>query len=334
MITLKTRKVGIGPALKAIVKLCYFSDLSVLLVGASGIGKTEIIRQIANELEIDCVVMDLSILEPVDLTGLPVDNGDTVTYHPPDFLPKTRGIFFLDELNRASPQMLKASLQLLSARRLNQYELPCGCLPVAAVNPQDNENYDTNQMDDAMLARFVIIEVEPSVAEWVKWAETANVHEAVLNFVRVSPGIFDGRMSNPRAWTKVSTLLHTFSCGAFDNDTLQAAIEGCVGVALATAFIATLRIPKSIKLPDPADIVFKYKKVRDVVQKSCASGNTSVVSSICHSVALYLQNPQTANAVKASAPAMANLVQFHSDLPAEFRTQFAAFAPWAVAGGH
>lgn len=331
---MKKSKVKIGAGLKEIITLCFLTKLPLLLDGETGIGKTEIIVEVARELGIECIVCDLTIMEPVDLIGLPVKEGSTVKYLPPDFLPKKgNGIHFLDELNRAAQQMLNGCLQLLSGRRLNQYQLPDGWLVIAAVNPDDNDAYQTNKLDDAMLARFVLVEVEPCVKSWIQWAEKNDVHEAVIAFVKETPKIFNSRKSNPRAWKKISAFLKYHQRGNYNIDTLQAVVEGCVGVELAVAFIATLRRPESCKVPDPALIVDDYAKARKLVCTFSKNGNTPALESLCQQMFRFLQDPKIEAKIRNCPKEMANLLQFRSDLMAEFQSKLDDHAPWIVKGG-
>lgn len=331
---MRTIKTAIGRTLQEVLVLCYNANEPVLLVGGTGIGKTQVVEQTAKELNIACRLFDTTITEPVDLVGLPQINGATVRYVPPEILPRDgAGFVFLDELNRASQQMRNATLQLICSRRLNQYMLPPKWLPVAAVNPSDDENYDTSRLDHAMMARFVKVEVEASVEHWATWAEKAGVHDAVVAYVKATPKVFDAPQSNPRAWTKVSALLHKYECGTYSKDALQVAVCGCVGVELAVAFLRTLRAPASAKVPAPDAIVGGYAKVRHIIQGFKASGNTPCLHSVCQQLFLYLQNPKNDAAIKASPKAIENLTAFRSDLSAEFRKQLDEHAPWIAKGG-
>jgi MoxR-like ATPase len=94
-----------------------------------GVGKSELIETAAEEIGIKAIVRDLSLMEPPDLVGLPRAAGKTTVFLPPKFLP-TRGKGFLvfEELNRCEPYMRAPCLQLLTARKLNDYDLPEGWL--------------------------------------------------------------------------------------------------------------------------------------------------------------------------------------------------------------
>jgi len=326
---MKITKVIVGPALKDILALCYKAKTTPVLVGKTGVGKSEMVAEFAMDSGIECRVLDLTIMEPVDLIGLPEKNGTTVRYLPPETLPQTgKGILFLDEINRATRQMLNGSLQLLSARRLNAYLLPPEWMIAAAINPDDDDNYDTNRLDDAMMARFIKIEVEPSVSSWIQYAEKSGHHAAVIAFVKSMPKIFDARMSNPRAWTKISKLVYAWEQSRQSMDPLQAVIQGSVGNELAVAFISTLRNPAAVKGPSPENIVNDYKRVRGVIRGYGKAGDTARLESVCQQMFLHLQDPVVENAIKRSKQNLSNLAQFRSDLMAEFRVKLDSHAPW------
>ena len=332
---MKPSKTPVGPKLKSLINLCYNANNPFLLEGPTGIGKTDFVFQAAREMKIDTLVLDLTLMEPVDLIGLPEKGGGTVIYIPPELLPRNgRGILFLDELNRASKAMLSACMQLLSARRLNQYILPPGWLPAAAVNPQDSDDYDTNRFDNAMMARFVKIDVEPHVGNWAEWAEESDIHRAVIDYVTSTPKIFDSRMSNPRAWAKISALINAFEKGTFDQDVLRTAIAGCVGVELAVAFIRTMRIPKLAKIPSPENVINGYARVSSLIKDRAANGDTAFLEAICCRMGDHLQNPRNEAACKCSNTAMSNLFKFRAELPAEFKKKLDARAPWLANGGN
>ena len=69
-----------GRRLVNLIKLAYSADLPVMLIGGHGIGKSEMLQQAARELNIDCLVRDLSLMEPPDLIGIPHVEGGVTRY--------------------------------------------------------------------------------------------------------------------------------------------------------------------------------------------------------------------------------------------------------------
>jgi MoxR-like ATPase len=124
-------------------------------------------------------------MEPPDLVGLPKLDGSVTRFLPPSFLPTGgKGLLVFEELNRCPTYMRAPCLQLLTARTLNDYELPAGWLPVAAINPPD-QGYEAEELDPALRSRFVQAVVEPDREEWLAWARTVGTHAAVLAYFHI-----------------------------------------------------------------------------------------------------------------------------------------------------
>lgn len=184
--------------------------LSSILWGPTGIGKSSIVKQAAEELEYNLVDIRLSQREAVDILGMPftshVTIKDKVTgeekqigtldhYSPKWFveaLHKGKTILFLDELNRARPEVLQAVFELALDRRLNGQKLPDDVVVISACNPPD-QRYDTVEFDDALAARFMHIHVQPDQEVWMDWAKSTkkgtdrpNIHPHITNFIASS----------------------------------------------------------------------------------------------------------------------------------------------------
>ena len=152
---LRPLAVPVGPRLERVLTVAYRARRAVLLEGPTGVGKSEIVRRVAQALAIDTVVLDLSLLEPPDSVGLPMVKDGRTEYALPHVLPRAgSGILLIEELNRAERYIQQPALQLLSARRLHEYVLPEGWVCVATVNPQTSE-YHVTALDKALRARFL-----------------------------------------------------------------------------------------------------------------------------------------------------------------------------------
>lgn len=144
--------VPIGPRVVEVLDIAYRARRAVLLEGSTGIGKSQIVSEFAKARGLGFVVLDLSLLEPPDLIGLPVMEDGRTRYAYPAELPRDGcGVLMLEELNRAEIPVMQPALQLLSARRLHAYELPEGWTCVAAINPEDGD-YQVNRLDPALRA--------------------------------------------------------------------------------------------------------------------------------------------------------------------------------------
>ena len=164
-----------------------------MLHGSPGVGKSDVVRQVAKKLDISMIDLRLSQLDPVDLRGVPsvekakgASSGATV-WNVPSFLPtEGKGILFLDEINSAAQATQAAAYQLVLDRKLGDYEMPPGWAIVAAGN-RASDRAIVNQMSTALKNRFAHINYEVNNEDWCEWALTHDIAIEVLGFIRFRP---------------------------------------------------------------------------------------------------------------------------------------------------
>src|SRR3954447_4944393 len=242
----------IARALAALVP----SRRPVYVWGPPGCGKSSVVRQAATTLSFDLVDVRATLLDPVDLRGLPRLDGETAVWCPPAFLPRSgEGVLFLDELAQAPPLVQAACLQLVLDRRVGEYELPPGWCVIAASNRQE-DRAGAHRLISPLLNRFVHLDLEVSHDDWHDWAVQANVAPEVRSFLRYRPALlfaFDPSTNarsfpTPRSWEFVSQVLpHT------PTELLHPVVAGCVGEGPAAEFVGFVRIYKD--LPDPDQVL-------------------------------------------------------------------------------
>jgi hypothetical protein len=309
--------VAAGRPLLQLLRLCWKARRPVLLKGHTGIGKSELLKHFAAQQAIACIIRDLSLMEPPDLVGMPQLADGRTRFLPPAFLPTAgQGLLVLEEVNRAPEFMRGPCLQLLTERALNDYRLPEGWLPVAAINPAD-DGYDAAELDPALLSRFVQITVVPDRQEWLTWARAGGIHEDVIAFVNANPSVFGTVPSNPRAWHYVSDLLHKAAEFCTPSELLQAAVAGCVGVEMAVAFA---RFRRGGDEPLTADQVLSAyrthgKRLRGWVE----AGKTDLVDATLKKVLTRLQAETHFAEVRDDKKSWQNLSRFLADLPGDLR---------------
>lgn len=315
------RTVTAGSRVVRLIQWAYKADQPVLLIGKHGVGKSTLLDQAARVLQVRCVVRDLSMMEPTDLAGIPSIGDDGRTrYAPPSFLPADGcGLLVFEELNRCPPYMQAPCLQLLTCRFLNDYQLPPGWLPVAAINP-DGEDYHVDELDPALLSRFLQVRVVATPAEWSKWAgKHGRVHTKVTSFVEQTPGIFDDPVSNPRAWTYASNLLRVWEANGRDEELLVDGLAGVVGERWARAF---LQFYSDKKKPLCAkDIVENYPGRRSTVKQWLAEASLDLVAASIESLKGHLISPGNWEALMQDAQKTENVRRFLSDLPPDLKRQ-------------
>jgi len=269
----------------------------LFLWGPPGIGKSELVEGIANELGGLMIDLRLGQMEPTDIRGIPFYNKDIgkMDWAPPVELPDEATaaqypivVLFLDELNSAAPSVQSAAYQLILNRRIGKYKLPDNVVMVAAGNRESDKGV-TYRMPTPLANRFIHQEMKVDFASWQEWAVNNRIHKDVvgyLSFAKQDLYDFDAKSASrafatPRSWTFVSQLLDDAS----DDDTIMNLIAGTVGEGLAVKFMAHKKVAG--KMPNPADIL--SGKVKDLQVKE-VSAMYSLVISMCYELKGAIEN--------------------------------------------
>ena len=223
------------------------SVLPPLMVwGAPGLGKSSIIKQVANEFGIGFIDVRLAQREPVDVRGLPVPDRDRkcVDWFVSGEWPRDgRGILLFDELTAADRSLQVAAYELILDRRLGElYKVPDGWFICAAGNRVDDSAVATT-MSSALSNRFLHVELREDVDAWAKWATAHSIHPSVIGFLRYRPEcLFRQKDENlergwptPRAWERVSIMLETLP--KEKESLLRKLVYGLVGNSAGMEFI-------------------------------------------------------------------------------------------------
>ena len=167
------------------------ADIAILVRGPHGIGKSQLFRQIAKNLgfaEEDFIDRRLSQMTEGDLLGLPELTDGVTRFAPPDWFMaacKAPKIVLLDEFNRATPEVMQCGFQIVLDHELNGWKLHPETRVYAAINA--SAEYTVNEMDPALLDRFWVIDLEPTVEDWLTWAKPAGVDDLIIDFIRQQP---------------------------------------------------------------------------------------------------------------------------------------------------
>ena len=322
----------------------------VMLHGSPGVGKSQVVKQVADKLGIEMIDLRLSQLDPVDLRGVPsVDKtkvGKTevgkTSWNVPSFLPTDgSGILFLDEINSAAQATQAAAYQLVLDRKLGDYELPPGWAMVAAGN-RSTDRAIVNAMSTALKNRFTHLNYEVNNEDWCEWALTHNIAIEVLGFIRFRPMLlneFEQRneskeekervqrlkdaqdFATPRSWEFLSKVVQQKP----GNDVEYELYTGIVGEGAAAEFMGYL------------------KYYRDLPNLDALLMNPGAAKVPEEPATLY--SLSTGLATKATQDNMERVVKYALRLPAEFQvllmkdaitrdndlTQTKSFNEWAIA---
>lgn len=227
------------------------TDQNIMLTGRHGIGKSEILTHFYAERGMKVVTLFLGQMsDPGDLIGLPNKNEQTgkTDFMPPYWFPMDGEpiVLFLDELNRARPEVLQTVMDLVLNRKLAGRQLPKGSVIISAVN--EGDEYQLTDLDPALVSRFNIYQFRPTTAEWLLWAQENGLDERVIYFISNNADWLDenikqadeyvGLEKSPdrRAWKKMSDLIK----GIDSLDDYKKFVAGIIGVAATAAFYASV----------------------------------------------------------------------------------------------
>lgn len=230
--------------------------LPVLLAGAPGIGKTDLVRQAAEACGARLIVSHPVVSDPTDFKGLPgIVDGKA------EFLPygdlralcsaTELTVCLLDDVGQAPPAVQAAAMQWLLARRVNGHAVSDWVTFLAATNRRQDKAGVSGVLEPVKSRFASILTVEADLDDWTSWALSHDVQAEIIAFLRFRPGLLhDFRPTAdltqspcPRTWAAASRLI---GLGIDDPETLT----GAVGEGAATELAAFLRIWRQLPSPD------------------------------------------------------------------------------------
>ena len=285
----ETRQVTSVQAKRSLLK-AFKHQRPLFLWGPPGIGKSELVADIAQELNGYMIDLRLGQMEPTDIRGIPFYNKDAgkMDWAEPIDLPSEElaeqypiVVLFLDEMNSAAPSVQAAAYQLILNRRIGKYKLPKNVVLVAAGNRESDKGV-TYRMPTPLANRFIHQEMKVDFSSWQEWAVTHNIHKDVIGYLcsnKQDLYDFDPKSSSrafatPRSWSFVSEIL---ADDDGDEETITNLISGTIGEGLAIKFNAHRKI--SGRMPNPEDILSGKVTTLDVKELSAMY---SLVISMCY----------------------------------------------------
>lgn len=316
--------------LKQFLPYAFKVKASVIVHGLHGIGKSQVIKQFAEENKMQFIDRRLSQIESGELMGLPDVSGEVTKYKTPSWLPtdpKSKGILFLDEINRARRDVLQGVFQLVLDRQLGDYTLPEGWAVVSAVNPNTDDYDVTNVFDEALMDRFLHVKLTPSVDEFLAFARSQkNVELSFLDYLQMNEQSLENgklntftldRKPSRRSNMKAAELL----ASGLPEELVVEGIGGLIGTTNAVAYTSWMKEREVVPFSGE-EIVKKFDKLTDKIAKyadiTATTGRHDVLQMSLDNLSEYIST----NYKKIKPEGYSNIRKFVSCIPKDLGQSF------------
>lgn len=326
---------------------------TVCIEGAPGGGKTTIVREVADSLDVPVVELHMPTMLVEDFGVLYPDSTDsaqstpTLSYRLPQWFPDEAnpdtpkdGILLFDDRNQASPDLQKVLANICQARTLHGHRLPDGWQVVSTGNRQ-SDRAGANRVLSHLRNRETVITLDTSVPDWTRWAAAHGVAPEVVAFINFRPDLlhdFDAARDvnpTPRSWVDGVSAMLTSPSPLPDGADYEV-FAGAVGEGAATEFVGFLRTWRS--LPDVNGIFANPQSATvptapDVLYALCGALAKHVTAATMGAFVEYLARIPKEFSVLAMRIAIDSdtaLVKDGKRPQEESLQRHAAFVKWAV----
>ena len=246
---------------------------NIMLMGKHGIGKSEILTKYYEKKGMKVIPLFVGQMsDPGDIIGLPYQNNEThrTEFMLPYWFPTDNRpiVLFLDELNRARPELMQVIMDLVLNKKLAGKKLPEGSIIISAINSGDE--YILTDMDPALISRFNVYTFKPTIKEWLSWAINSGVNDMVIDFISTHEDLLDvefcdgdnlqQKSFDRRSWTRVSDILNH---KPFENSPVyRKMLCGIVGDIAGAKFFNHAEQGSMVKCDD---ILLNFDSVKDKI---------------------------------------------------------------------
>jgi MoxR-like ATPase len=242
--------------LKDTIKSTFPIQRTLCIEGSPGGGKTTIVHQVAEELDIPVIERHMPTMLVEDFGILFPKEGNGLEYKLPDWFPvkgkaPDKGILLFDDRNQASSDLQKVLANICQARTLHGTPMPDGWQVISTGNRQA-DRAGANRVLSHLRNRETVVELETHLDDWTTWALDNNVRSEVVSFIRFRPALlhdFDAQRdqnATPRSWVEgVSDVL-----GTVPAEAEYESFKGAVGEGAAAEFVGFVKIFRTLPNPD------------------------------------------------------------------------------------
>jgi hypothetical protein len=259
--------------------------VAINVEGDAGLGKTSAVKQLATEMGMNIIKLNLSQIEELgDLIGFPFKEFEMVredgvtkwvqeslmeTYIKNRYKPTNNsrmshaapewiqgqgegGFLILDDYTRADHRFMQATMELIDQQEYISWKLPKNWHIILTSNP-DNGDYNVTALDVAQKTRFISVEIKFDINVWAKWAEQVGIDGRCINFMLMNPEVVTQKV-NPRAITTFFNAISSIEKFEEQLPLIQMIGEGSVGPEFSSMFTMFIN-NKMDKIISPADIM-------------------------------------------------------------------------------
>jgi len=293
------------------LKTAILNKHKILVKGAPGVGKSEIIESVCDEINCKVILMHPVTSDETDFKGLPwkLEDQDAATFLPFGELKQMIDadrptVCFIDDVGQARPAVQAAAMQLLQARRVNGHKISDDVSFMAATNRKTDKAAVAGVIEPVKTRFHTILELEPDPNDWVLWAHNNGLPADVVAFIQWRPEmLFDFKptmdLTNSPCPRSVTNLAQIVDAG-YPREAELELYTGSVGEGFATEFMAFQDVYRH--LPNPKTIILDPEGA-DVPDAS----KPNVSYALCGALAEM-----------ASANNFKNILKYSERLPKEF----------------
>lgn len=296
--------------LQATIAYAIMHKLPILVKGAPGTGKSDIIAQACRTAGAELIINHPVVSDPTDYKGLPfpVKDKDEATFLPfGDLLRLIKAdkptVFFLDDLGQAPMSVQSSVMQLILARRINGHKVSEQVVFLAATNRRQDKAGVMGILEPVKSRFAAIVELEVDVDDWVDWAYKEDMPPELIAFIRYRPNLLHDfkptadivNTPSPRTVAYVGNMMKAGMPKGLEYELTG----GAAGEGFAAEFIGFLNIYK--ELPDIPTLIQNP-------EQAPVPTEPSLLFAICGALVH-----------KAERKNFANILRYANRIPAEFQ---------------
>ena len=206
------------------------AGLTPMVASSPGMGKSDIIRNIAKKFQLKVIDLRVSQCEPVDMQGYPGvitdrTNMRRMTFHIPEYFPIESDpipegyqgwLLFLDEFNSGTKQAEAAAYKIILDKAVYSHKLHPRCR-IAAAGNLTTDRAIVNTQSTATTSRLNHYRMRIDHKVWIDWANANDIDHRIISLIKFkpellhkfSPGSNELTFPCPRTWEFASKVIKT-----------------------------------------------------------------------------------------------------------------------------